>query len=108
MSAVIDVGSGPPSARGADGRGPVRRGRRGRLAPRRRWPLGCGPAPSTRWSARSTCWPGRPLRALIEADRLSSVILWGPPGTGKTTLAPLIAGTTPQGLRAAVRGHRRR
>ncbi|HEY1733621.1 MAG TPA: replication-associated recombination protein A, partial [Acidimicrobiales bacterium] len=29
--------------------------------------------------------PGRPLRALIEADRLSSVVLWGPPGTGKTT-----------------------
>ena len=25
---------------------------------------------------------GRPLRALIDADRLSSVILWGPPGTG--------------------------
>ncbi|HSS09666.1 MAG TPA: AAA family ATPase, partial [Acidimicrobiales bacterium] len=38
--------------------------------------------------------PGRPLRALIEADRLSSVILWGPPGTGKTTLAQLIASTT--------------
>ena len=37
---------------------------------------------------------GRPLRALIEADRLSSVILWGPPGTGKTTLAQLIAHTT--------------
>ena len=37
---------------------------------------------------------GRPLRALIEADRLSSVILWGPPGTGKTTLAHLIASTT--------------
>jgi len=35
--------------------------------------------------------PDRPLRKAIEFDRLSSVIFWGPPGSGKTTLAHLIA-----------------
>ena len=35
--------------------------------------------------------PGRPLRSAIEQDRLSSVIFWGPPGCGKTTLAGLVA-----------------
>jgi putative ATPase len=35
--------------------------------------------------------PDRPLRKAIESDRLSSVIFWGPPGSGKTTLAHLIA-----------------
>jgi putative ATPase len=34
------------------------------------------------------------LRRLIESDRLSSVILWGPPGTGKTTIAEVIAAVT--------------
>jgi putative ATPase len=35
--------------------------------------------------------PDRPLRRAIEADQLSSVIFWGPPGSGKTTLAHLVA-----------------
>src|SRR3954467_4662584 len=38
--------------------------------------------------------PGRPLREAIERDLLQSIILWGPPGTGKTTLARIIAETT--------------
>ena len=38
--------------------------------------------------------PGKPLRRLVEQDRLSSAIFWGPPGTGKTTLALAVAGTT--------------
>jgi putative ATPase len=38
--------------------------------------------------------PGKPLREAIERDLLQSIILWGPPGTGKTTLARIIAETT--------------
>ncbi len=35
--------------------------------------------------------PGKPLRQAIEAGMLHSLILWGPPGTGKTTLARMMA-----------------
>ena len=38
--------------------------------------------------------PGAPLASMVEAGRLASLVLWGPPGVGKTTIARLLAGAT--------------
>ena len=38
--------------------------------------------------------PGKPLRTQVERDDTGSLIFWGPPGTGKTTLAKIIANMT--------------
>ena len=51
--------------------------------------------------------PGAPLRALLEAGALPSLVLWGPPGTGKTTLARLLA-SWDRPARPAVRAGGRR
>src|SRR5579864_1833562 len=42
--------------------------------------------------------PGKPLRKQIERDELASMILWGPPGSGKTTLATIVARKTRSGF----------
>ena len=73
-----------PSARGA----PERAAIRARAARRAHAPA----ARSTRWSASRSCSrPGAGLRALVDAGTLPSLILWGPPGSGKTTIARLLA-----------------
>ncbi len=59
------------------------------------WRRACARARSTRSSGQDHLLaPGRVLRRVLEADRVPSMILWGPPGSGKTTLAEVIARAT--------------
>jgi putative ATPase len=73
----------PPSSRGAGSRG----------EPRPDAPLADRVRPRTLdeiLGQDDVIGPGRPLRRAIEQDHLRSLILWGPPGSGKTTLAHVI------------------
>lgn len=59
------------------------------------WPHGFVPATLDEFvGQRHLLGPGKVLTRLIESDHLSSMIFWGPPGVGKTTLACIIAGHT--------------
>ncbi len=84
-------GSGPEEA----GRGGFGAGRAGPLeVDDPRAPLAARMRPRTLEEfvgQESLVGPGRPLRELIERDGVPSLILWGPPGSGKTTLAAVIA-----------------
>ena len=42
---------------------------------------------------QSLIGPGKPLRMMIERGKLHSMVFWGPPGSGKTTLANILART---------------
>ncbi len=72
-----------------------RRGRRGACPARRRSPPGCGPRSLEEFvGQRHLVGAGATLRALIEADRLSSAVFFGPAGSGKTTLARIVAASS--------------
>ena len=51
--------------------------------------------------------PGKPLRVQIERDDATSMIFWGPPGVGKTTLAKIVAETTQGDLHRVLGGYQR-
>ena len=51
--------------------------------------------------------PGKALRLQLETDDTTSMILWGPPGVGKTTLAKIIAHTTKATLHRIFRSRQR-
>ena len=85
-----------------DGPEPARAGRRsgGTLAGNThdvgaRSPSGCGRATLDELVGQQHLLaPGAPLRRLVEGDQPMSLLLWGPPGTGKTTIASIVSGHT--------------
>ena len=81
MSLFDSIPPGPPQPSGADAKRPLAQ----RMRPERLEDF---------VGQEHILGPGKPLRRQIERDEMTSVVLWGPPGTGKTTLALLIARST--------------
>src|SRR6202012_2445729 len=87
MSLFDGQPDGPPAPAALSSKGPIRAG--APLAERMR------PRTLDEYSGQEhLLGPGNPLRVQIERDDSGSMILWGPPGVGKTTLAKIIAETT--------------
>jgi len=100
-----DAGSHPSSGKGSSFRahGPTNRfsshdaGSVAGVTPREAQPLAARMRPRTLDEVVGQdhlIGPGKALRRAIESDRVPSMVLWGPPGSGKTTLAAVIAHTT--------------
>ena len=71
---------------------------------RHRSPSGCVRGRSTSWSASTSARPGLAAAAAGRCRAATAVLLWGPPGSGKTTIAGIISTTTDRALRRGVRG----
>ena len=102
-------GGSAPSGAGPTGSAPTGSGPTGFASPTatRRSRCGCAPHLDELVGQDHLLAPGAPLRRLVDGGAMTSVILWGPPGTGKTTIAHLVARADRPAVRRAVGAQRR-
>ena len=103
--ADVDAACARPSPQSLTSRPPADEHACSKTRRRGRWPTGCGRRASPRSSARIICLgPDGPIGRMVASRQLSSMILWGPPGCGKTTIARLLADRHRASFRAVVGG----